>query len=174
MFQRKNHCCVANRNWAVFLFWTFVNFVSVMPVRVFNVIWWCVKLPVPLCLQNLWSYGIDLLCVVDKLSAVYVLLDTFGGSRTISNTSTSNFTQLTTLDFDHSGQIVSASIQVSSFCNLLSNWKSVWPKILLLSHTAVWLCCLRVFEGSCVWQWYSDVSFKLMKVYLSNSLFWLW
>jgi len=56
------------------------------------------------------------LFAVDKLNAVHLLLDTFGGSRTISNTSTSNFTQLTTLDFDHSGQIVSASIQVKDLC----------------------------------------------------------
>jgi len=49
---------------------------------------------------------------VEKLSAVHVLLDTFGGSRTISNTSTTNFTQISTFYFDHSGQIVSASFQV--------------------------------------------------------------
>ena len=54
------------------------------------------------------------LFLVDKLNAAHTLFDTFGGSRTISNTSTSNFTQMTAFDFDHSGQIVSASIQVSA------------------------------------------------------------
>ena len=50
---------------------------------------------------------------VEKLNAVHVLMDTFGGSRTISNTSTTNYTQISTLNFDHSGQIVSAAFQVA-------------------------------------------------------------
>ena len=50
---------------------------------------------------------------MEKLNAVHVLMDTFGGSRTISNTSTTNYTQISTLNFDHSGQIVSAAFQVA-------------------------------------------------------------
>ncbi|XP_052800261.1 unconventional myosin-XVIIIa-like isoform X4 [Mya arenaria] len=52
---------------------------------------------------------------VDKLNAVTVLLEAFGNSRTILNTSASRFAQLTTMDFDHNGQIVSAAIQVLLF-----------------------------------------------------------
>ena len=51
----------------------------------------------------------------DKLQAVTSLLEAFGNSRTILNTNASRFSQLTTLDFDHSGQITSASIQVSIY-----------------------------------------------------------
>ncbi|KAK3084703.1 hypothetical protein FSP39_017720 [Pinctada imbricata] len=51
----------------------------------------------------------------DKLQAVTSLLEAFGNSRTILNTNASRFSQLTTLDFDHSGQITSASIQVFLF-----------------------------------------------------------
>lgn len=43
-------------------------------------------------------------------------MDAFGNSRSILNTNASRFGQLTTLDFDHSGQIVSASIQVNKQC----------------------------------------------------------
>ncbi|XP_061197943.1 unconventional myosin-XVIIIa-like isoform X2 [Saccostrea echinata] len=51
----------------------------------------------------------------DKLNAVSTLMDAFGNSRSILNTNASRYGQLTTLDFDHSGQIVSASIQVMLF-----------------------------------------------------------
>nr|XP_022343139.1 unconventional myosin-XVIIIa-like isoform X4 [Crassostrea virginica] len=51
----------------------------------------------------------------DKLNAISTLMDAFGNSRSILNTNASRFGQLTTLDFDHSGQIVSASIQVMLF-----------------------------------------------------------
>lgn len=43
-------------------------------------------------------------------------MDAFGNSRSILNTNASRYGQLTTLDFDHSGQIVSASIQVNKQC----------------------------------------------------------
>ena len=49
---------------------------------------------------------------MDKLSSMTLLLEAFGNSRTILNTSASRFSQITTLDFDHNGQVVSASIQV--------------------------------------------------------------
>ncbi|KAL4224255.1 TRAFAC class myosin-kinesin ATPase superfamily [Mactra antiquata] len=52
---------------------------------------------------------------VDKLNAMTELLEAFGCSRTILNTSASRFSQLTTLDFDHNGQVVSASVQVLMF-----------------------------------------------------------
>ncbi|XP_067682622.1 unconventional myosin-XVIIIa-like isoform X2 [Haliotis asinina] len=52
---------------------------------------------------------------VEKLNAIMSLLESFGNSRTLLNTNASRFTQITTLDFDHSGQINSASIQVLMF-----------------------------------------------------------
>ena len=51
---------------------------------------------------------------VEKLQAVFTLLDAFGNSRTIMNTSASKYTSITSLDFDHSGQIAAASVQVSN------------------------------------------------------------
>ncbi|XP_046371611.2 unconventional myosin-XVIIIa-like isoform X3 [Haliotis rufescens] len=52
---------------------------------------------------------------VDKLTAIMSLMESFGNSRTLLNTNASRYTQITTLDFDHSGQINSASIQVLMF-----------------------------------------------------------
>lgn len=52
---------------------------------------------------------------VEKLTAVSTLMEAFGNSRTILNTNASRYAQLTTLDFDHSGQISSASVQVFMF-----------------------------------------------------------
>ncbi|KAL3858074.1 hypothetical protein ACJMK2_012688 [Sinanodonta woodiana] len=52
---------------------------------------------------------------VDKLNATLILLEAFGNSRTILNTNASRFAQLTTLDYDHVGQIVSASVQALLF-----------------------------------------------------------
>ena len=49
---------------------------------------------------------------VEKLNAMTILIEAFGNSRTILNTTASRYSQLTTIDYDHSGQIVSASIQV--------------------------------------------------------------
>ncbi|XP_048747756.2 unconventional myosin-XVIIIa-like isoform X4 [Ostrea edulis] len=51
----------------------------------------------------------------DKLNAISTLMDAFGNSRSILNTNASRYGQLTTLDFDHSGQIASASLQVMLF-----------------------------------------------------------
>ncbi|XP_070204311.1 unconventional myosin-XVIIIa-like isoform X2 [Littorina saxatilis] len=52
---------------------------------------------------------------VDKLNAVSVLLKAFGNSKTLLNTNASRYTQITTLDFDPSGVIASASVQVLMF-----------------------------------------------------------
>ena len=49
---------------------------------------------------------------MEKLNSMFTLLDAFGNSRTILNTSATRFTQITSLDFDHAGQIAAASIQV--------------------------------------------------------------
>ncbi|XP_012936920.1 unconventional myosin-XVIIIa [Aplysia californica] len=52
---------------------------------------------------------------VEKLASVYTLLHAFGNSRTSLNVNASRFTQIFTLDFDHSGQIGSASVQALMF-----------------------------------------------------------
>ena len=49
---------------------------------------------------------------VEKLSSVFTLLEAFGNSRTLMNTTATRFTQFFTLDFDSMGQIAAASIQV--------------------------------------------------------------
>ncbi|XP_068248764.1 uncharacterized protein [Palaemon carinicauda] len=49
---------------------------------------------------------------VEKLNAISTLLEAFGNSRTVMNTNATRFTQIFSLDFDHSGQIASASVQV--------------------------------------------------------------
>lgn len=56
-----------------------------------------------------WFFGF---ISVDKLNACFTVLDAVGNSRTIMNTSTSNFTQITTANFDSAGQLTSVAIQV--------------------------------------------------------------
>ena len=48
----------------------------------------------------------------DKVSAISVILDAFGNSRTIMNTNSSRFSQIFSIDFDTSGYIASASLQI--------------------------------------------------------------
>merc|ERR1712142_158412 len=49
---------------------------------------------------------------VEKLSSIFTLLDAFGNSRSVMNTSASKFTHTFTLDFDHNGMISTANIQI--------------------------------------------------------------
>jgi myosin-18 len=49
---------------------------------------------------------------VEKLNAISMVLEAFGNSRTVLNTSATRFTQIFSLDYDQSGQIASASVQV--------------------------------------------------------------
>ncbi|CAG0908966.1 unnamed protein product, partial [Darwinula stevensoni] len=49
---------------------------------------------------------------VEKMQAVQTVLETFGHSRTVMNCNASRFTQVFVLDFDASGQLASASVQV--------------------------------------------------------------
>ncbi|KAF2362555.1 Myosin head motor domain [Trinorchestia longiramus] len=49
---------------------------------------------------------------VERLNAISTLLEAFGNSRTLLNTNATRFTQIFSLDYDHTGQIASASIQV--------------------------------------------------------------
>lgn len=48
----------------------------------------------------------------EKINAVHTILDYFGNSQTTSNANATRFTQLFSINFDHIGQIVSASVQV--------------------------------------------------------------
>jgi myosin-18 len=49
---------------------------------------------------------------VEKLNAISMVLEAFGNSRTVLNTNATRFTQIFSLDYDQSGQIASASVQV--------------------------------------------------------------
>eukprot|EP00058_Branchiostoma_floridae_P011124 XP_002596612.1 hypothetical protein BRAFLDRAFT_78492 [Branchiostoma floridae] len=48
---------------------------------------------------------------VEKLNAVCTILEAFGNSKTAMNNNATRYAHITTLDFDHSGQVVSAAIQ---------------------------------------------------------------
>ncbi|XP_067015742.2 unconventional myosin-XVIIIa isoform X2 [Anabrus simplex] len=49
---------------------------------------------------------------VEKLNAIGAVLEAFGNSRTVMNSNATRFTQIFSLDFDQSGQIASASLQI--------------------------------------------------------------
>lgn len=48
----------------------------------------------------------------EKLTAIWTVLESFGNCKTVMNTNATRFTQIFSLDFDQSGSIVSASLQV--------------------------------------------------------------
>lgn len=52
---------------------------------------------------------------VDKVNAINTILESFGNSKTHSNTNATRFSQIFSLDFDHCGAIASASVQVFIF-----------------------------------------------------------
>ena len=49
---------------------------------------------------------------VEKLNAISMVLEAFGNARTVLNANATRFTQIFSLDYDQSGQIASASVQV--------------------------------------------------------------
>lgn len=49
---------------------------------------------------------------VEKLNAINTIMEAFGNTKTCMNNNATRFTQLFSLDFDHTGMIASASIQV--------------------------------------------------------------
>ncbi|XP_012266439.2 unconventional myosin-XVIIIa isoform X2 [Athalia rosae] len=55
---------------------------------------------------------VNKILTIEKLNAVFTVLEAFGNSRTHMNSNATRFTQLFSLDFDQSGQIASASLQV--------------------------------------------------------------
>lgn len=56
---------------------------------------------------------------VEKLNAINTILEAFGNTRTCMNNNATRFTQLFSLDFDHTGSVVSASIQVKTSKKLI-------------------------------------------------------
>jgi myosin-18 len=49
---------------------------------------------------------------VEKFNGIFLQLEAFGNCRTPFNTNATRFTHIFSLDFDHSGQIAAASIQL--------------------------------------------------------------
>lgn len=48
----------------------------------------------------------------EKLTAIWTVLESFGNCKTVMNTNATRFTQIFSLDFDQSGTIASASLQI--------------------------------------------------------------
>ncbi|KAI4494455.1 hypothetical protein M0802_008947 [Mischocyttarus mexicanus] len=55
---------------------------------------------------------VNKILTIEKLNSLFTVLEAFGNSRTHMNSNATRFTQLFSLDFDQSGQIASASLQV--------------------------------------------------------------
>lgn len=56
--------------------------------------------------------SINKIITVDKLNNIWTILENFGNTRTPMNQNATRFTQIFSLDFDQSGVIASASIQI--------------------------------------------------------------
>lgn len=68
----------------------------------------------------------------EKVNALCTILEAFGNTKTCLNSNATRMTQLLSLDFDQTGQIASASLQVS----------------FSLIHTIKWFKCLVSRLGS--------------------------
>ncbi|XP_063988212.1 unconventional myosin-XVIIIa isoform X1 [Diachasmimorpha longicaudata] len=55
---------------------------------------------------------VNKILTIEKLNALFTVLEAFGNSRTHMNSNATRFTQIFSLDFDQSGAIASASLQV--------------------------------------------------------------
>ncbi|XP_044261051.1 unconventional myosin-XVIIIa isoform X2 [Tribolium madens] len=66
------------------------------------------------CIQYLVTAAgcVNKILTVEKLTALWTVLESFGNCRTVMNTNATRFTQIFSLDFDQSGVIASASIQI--------------------------------------------------------------
>ncbi|KAK4877864.1 hypothetical protein RN001_010370 [Aquatica leii] len=58
---------------------------------------------------------INKILTVEKLSAIWTVLESFGNCKTVMNTNATRFTQIFSLDFDQSGVVASASLQILMF-----------------------------------------------------------
>lgn len=52
------------------------------------------------------------LLTAEKINAINTIVEAFGNTKTVMNSNATRFTQIFSLDFDHSGQIASASVQI--------------------------------------------------------------
>ena len=66
--------------------------------------------------------------VLFRLNAIHTLLESFGNSRTVMNANATRFTQIFSVDCDHSGLIVSASVQVTD------QLEKVWQFYLIVAE----------------------------------------
>lgn len=64
---------------------------------------------------SLASGSMNQLLTVERINAINKILESFGNTKTLLNSNASRFTQIMSLDFDHSGVVASASIQVSEY-----------------------------------------------------------
>lgn len=66
------------------------------------------------CVQYLVTAAgtVNKLLSLEKLTALWTVLESFGNCKTVMNTNATRFTQIFSLDFDQSGVIASASLQV--------------------------------------------------------------
>lgn len=56
--------------------------------------------------------SVNKVLTAEKVNAINTITEAFGNSKTCMNANATRFTQIFNVDFDHSGQIVSASVQV--------------------------------------------------------------
>lgn len=63
--------------------------------------------------------SVNKLLTAEKVNAINTILEAFGNTKTCMNVNATRFTQILSLDFDHSGQIASASVQVWNAINLV-------------------------------------------------------
>lgn len=61
----------------------------------------------------LFSGSNNKLLTADKVNGINTILEAFGNTKTCMNSNATRFSQILSLDFDHSGQIASASVQVT-------------------------------------------------------------
>ena len=59
--------------------------------------------------------AVNKILTLEKLNALFTVLEAFGNSKSHMNSNATRFTQLFSLDFDQSGQIASASLQVNNY-----------------------------------------------------------
>lgn len=57
--------------------------------------------------------SVNKLMSAEKVNAINTIMESFGNTKTCMNSNATRFTQILSLDFDHTGQIASASLQVS-------------------------------------------------------------
>lgn len=86
----------------------------------------------------------------EKLNAIWTLLEAFGNARTHMNINATRFTHIFSLDFDQSGAIASASIQVAkTIVQILMYFFRL--KIFLNKQYGDWFSLTEVLVSCSVW-----------------------